>query len=217
MFARTRIAAVYRSVRFVLYRTLERCRLNAHATHVGSAVLSDTVPEFFDERIGMVFAHWLAARHGQLVPRRDQISPAAIPACLPYVWIYRWLPEERSFRNVLAGEEINLAWSFSIRGKSMEELFGSDADKLRQRWIELLERPAISYGRLTSELSQGRYKRAERLNLPLLDNDAKPYGILGITIYDFDRLHAEQTEIPPPLAVVMVPCAALPGAPAGSG
>ena len=89
MSGRTNIAAVYRSVRFVLYRTVERCRLDAHATHIGSAVLSDTVPAFVDARIGMVFAHWLAARDGKLVPRRDQISPAAIPACLPYVWIYR--------------------------------------------------------------------------------------------------------------------------------
>jgi hypothetical protein len=198
--------------------TAGRCRLNANATHgikIGSAVLSDTVPGFVDERTGMVYAHWLAARAGQLVPRRDQISPAAIPACLPYVWIYRWLPEERSFRNVLAGEEINLAWSFSIRGKSMEELFGQDCDKLRQRWIELIERPAIAYGRLANELTQGHYKRAERLNLPLRDNDGKPYGIFGITIYDFDRLHADLTEIPPPLEVTIVPCTALPGAPAG--
>lgn len=165
----------------------------------------------------MVFSHWLAAREGQLVPRRDRISPAAMAPCLPCVWIYRWLPERKTFQNVLAGEEINLAWSFSIRGKSMEELFGSDCDKLRQRWIELLDRPAISYGRLTSELSQGRYKRAERLNLPLRDNDGKPYGILGITIYDFDRLHPEQTQIPPPLEIAIVPCSALPGAPGGSG
>lgn len=191
--------------------------MDAHATHrvyVGSARLGDTVPAFVDERIGQVFAHWMAARAGALVPRRDQISPAAIPACLPYMWIYRWMPEQRSFQNVLAGEEINLAWSFSIRGKSMEELFGADCDRLRQRWIELIERPAIAYGRLTSELSLGRYKRAERLNLPLRDNEGKPYGILGITIYDFDRLHADRTEIPPPLEVTIVPCVALPGAPA---
>jgi len=192
--------------------------LDVHATHrvnVGSAVLSDTVPAFIDDRIGQVFAHWLAARAGQLVPRRDQISPAAILACLPYVWIFRWLPEQKSFQNVLAGEEINLAWSFSIRGKSMEELYGSDSDTLRRRWIELLERPAIAYARITNELSQGRYKRAERLNLPLLDNDGKPYGIFGITIYSFDRPQADQSQKPPPPEVVIVPCAALPGAPAG--
>ncbi len=176
-------------------------------------MLGDTVPDFADPRIGQVYAHWLAARQGRLVPYRDRISPAAIAPCLPHVWIYRWLPDQGTFRNVLAGEEINLAWSFSIRGKSMEELFGQDADTLRRRWRELLERPAIAYGRLTGALSEGRYKRAERLNLPLRNADDSPYGILGITIYDFDRLHADRTQIPPPLEITIVPCAALPGAP----
>lgn len=180
---------------------------------MAATALSQTLPTFVDNKVADVFAHWLASRRGRLVPRRDDINPGLIAACLPYVWIYRWRPERQSFQNVLAGEEINYAWTFSIRGKFIEELFGDDAPALCRRWLDLLHRPAIAYGRLSGELRQGRYKRAERLNLPLVDNAGEPYGIFGITIYEFDRLHAEETRIPPPLDVVIVPCKDLPDAP----
>jgi len=186
--------------------------LNKHHG-IGTPVLSQTLPAFVDPRIGDVYAHWLASRNGRLVARREDIAPGAIVSCLPHVWIYRWRPERRTFQNVIAGEEINYAWGFSIRDKFIEELFGPDTPILCRRWLDLLERPAVAYGRLTGELAHGRFKRAERLNLPLVGHDGGPYGILGITIYDFDRLHANETQIPPPLDVVVVPCAALPGAP----
>lgn len=169
-----------------------------------------SLPGFVDKRVGEVFAHWLDSRKGRLVPRRSDIAPAAIKPCLPYVWIYRWRPEQSTFQNVLAGEEINLAWTFSIQGKFMEELFGADAPRLYERWHHLLHRPAVAYGRLSGELAHGRYKRAERLNMPLTDDAGEPYGIFGITIYEFDRLHADDSAIPPPLDVVVVPCEDLP-------
>lgn len=172
------------------------------------------LPAFLDRKLDVVLQHWLAARKGRLVPRRTDIVPAAMSACLPYVWIYRWRAERQDFENVLAGEEINYVWGYSIRGKFMDELFGDDAPVLRRRWHDLLDRPAIAYGRLTGEIALGQYRPAERLSLPLLDDADRPYGILGISIYQVDRMRAEALKIPPPLQVLVVPCRDLPGAPA---
>lgn len=177
---------------------------------LASAVVSETLPDFVSPQVGDVFAHWCSIRRGRLVPRRDDIDPGRIASALPHVWIYRWRPERRSFQNVLAGEEIHHAWTFSIRGKFIDEMFGDEATILRDRWFDLLQRPAIAYGRLSGDPRNARYKGAERLSLPLVDQEGQPYGVFGITIYDFDRLHVEDTTIPPLLDVVIVPCAALP-------
>jgi hypothetical protein len=170
------------------------------------------LPAFVDERVEAVFGHWLSCRRGRLVPRRSDLSPGAIAACLPHVWIYRWRPERDSFQNVLAGEEINQAWTFSIQGKFLDELFGPNAPVLQRRWLELLSRPAVAYGRLAGDMGHAHYKRAERLSLPLVDDAGGPYGIFGISIYSFDLQRAGDTAIPPPLDVVIVPCDRLPAA-----
>ena len=166
----------------------------------------ETLPAFADERIGLVFSHWLEIRHGQLVPRRQDISPGAIATCLPWVWLYRWRPERNSFQNVLAGEEILQAWAVGIQGQFIDTLFPADWQALRDRWLDQLRRPAIAYGRLGAELSPGRYKMAERLNLPLVDGEGEPYGIFGITIYDYDRGSESSRPVPPPLDVTIIPC-----------
>lgn len=175
-----------------------------------NTTIAGELPAFLDQRVAEVFRHWLSCRQGRLVPRRGDLSPAAIPACLPHVWIYRWRPERNDFQNVLAGEEINQAWMFSIQGKFLDELFGANAPVLQRRWLDLLNRPAIAYGRLTGDMGHATYKRAERLSLPLADDAGESYGIFGITIYSFDRQREGDITIPPPLDVVIVPCDRLP-------
>jgi hypothetical protein len=176
-----------------------------------AAARMDAVPEFLDQRLGIVMSHWLASRHGLLLPRRSDIRPEAFAFCWPCMWLFRWRPLRQSFQNVIAGEEINRAWDVSsIQGKFIEELFPSYGRALRQRWTDQLQQPAIAYGRQGAESRGLRSKQAERLELPLSDAAGGPYGILGITIYRYERRdHALPIE--PPLDVTLISCADLPG------
>ncbi len=135
--------------------------------------------------------HWLDIRHGQPVPLKRDIDPMAIPSCLPHVWLYEYDPLQDVFICRLAGEEINLAWGHSIKGMSLHQIVGPEyAPAIHPRWRDLLKVPAIMHGRRNEEFTRHWHMNAERLVLPLADNEnGHATHLIGISIYQAANEH----------------------------
>ncbi len=151
--------------------------------------------------------HWLEIRHGKPVPLKRDIDPMAIPTCLPHVWLYRYDPLRDVFICRLAGEEINLAWGRSIKGRTLREIVGpDDAAVIHARWRHLLEQPAILHGSRDERLSLHQHKTAERLILPLTDREnGHATYLIGISIYQI----ADEHDTAPVLRdrdILILPC-----------
>lgn len=151
-----------------------------------------------DPLIQIFLDHWLSIRENGHIPKRSAVDPTKIPLCLPKVWIYGHLPDEDDFICRLAGSDINSAWGRSINGRRTSTLF-SDANHavLKHRWKFIMETPAIMQSRFTT-LRDTSFKRAERLTLPLANDNGCPAFIFGITNYVFDRPQENDKDVAPP-------------------
>ncbi len=126
---------------------------------------------------------WLYLGNQDRPPPRDALRPESFPALLPDLWLMDYLPETRSLRYRLEGENIRARYDKSLVGKQLEETVAPDAlEKVRRYFLACVESPAICMvvGRLYHEWNQPGY--GERLLLPLLAVDGFPEGLIGITI-----------------------------------
>lgn len=151
--------------------------------------------------------HWLEIRKDRLIPRKQDFDPIAIPACLTHTWLYRYDPNIDEFICTLAGEEVNLAWGKSIKGMTLREIVGAeDASTIHARWRHLLEEPAILHGNRNERLSRHWHLNAERLALPLTENnDDKATHLIGISIYRISDQHATAPVLRD-RDIIVIPC-----------
>lgn len=155
--------------------------------------------DFEDPLISDVLQHWKSIREDRPLPSRRSIDPTAIPQCLPHVWLYRYAAEEDDFICRLSGAEVNSAWGFSIMGMRTANLFTPEnLTKLKRRWKIVLETPAVMHSKLTTLRETQSFKRAERLTLPLADDDGNPAFIFGVTHYIFDKYYDKEKAVAPP-------------------
>jgi hypothetical protein len=151
-------------------------------------------PQVRDERLSQFLDAWLAMRGEHRMPRRRDVDPQLITPLLPYVWIYRWLADEGTFRCELAGESIHDAWRGPIMGRTIDTMFSqSDFEAMRQRWLAILQGPAVMYGRQGS----GSHKLAERLICPISDDTRRAAAVFGISIYSIETPGDLKLEIGP--------------------
>lgn len=170
-------------------------------------------PELVDARFRTLLRHWAERRVGPTTPR-SAIDPAVIRDCLPHVWLYKYLPEDNDFICTLAGEAVNEAWGRSLIGKRasvfMPPAMQARVPKLYRRMLDL---PAIQVSRRRITPADGMAQSAERLIVPLAQDDGSPYGVFGLTLYYLGT----QTSFEDPLnmqgAVTLYDCAALPATP----
>ncbi len=116
-------------------------------------------------------------------PRRSEVDPGAFLQALTQVWLVEWLAEQDNFRYRLAGEDINRTHGFSLKGKTLEEIFPAEScARIGGAWRQVLGQPAISY-QVGSIYEDGQTARSgERLVLPLLaEHGMTPIYLLGIT------------------------------------
>ena len=129
--------------------------------------------------------HWVQLRGDRRMPSREEIDPTRIPACLPHIWICR-RGDDGEFVCVLAGEEVQQAWGYSIMNRPLAEVFGDEYwSDVRGRLAKVLETPAIQHANFQID---ERFKSVERLSLPVADRDGQPVQILGGSVYQYDRL-----------------------------
>ncbi|MEX0923216.1 MAG: PAS domain-containing protein [Rhodovibrionaceae bacterium] len=138
----------------------------------------------YAEHVRLVWRWWshIAIERGR-PPRRGEVDPAAFLPALHKVWLVEWLAESDCFRYRLAGEDINRTHGFSLKGRTLEEVFpGPTRARIDAAWREVLGQPAISYQVGQIYLDGQTTRHGERLVLPLLDDRTKTAGyLLGIT------------------------------------
>jgi len=137
-----------------------------------------------DSRIFELLDVWKAARGAALVPDRRDFDPMAVPHLLHFIWMYRFDPASGDFVCRLAGERINDTWGRSIRGRTLRQIVGeADHPTVFGRWQQIMAVPLVQYGAASERLSALEIHAAERLLLPLADEDGSRNTMLGISLY----------------------------------
>lgn len=158
--------------------------------------------------------HWASARAGAVAPRRSAIDPGAIMPCLPFVYVYRYDPRTGDFTCSLAGEEINIAWGFSLIGKRPQDFMQpAPAAQLQARFRAIVETPAILFRGFHGRPVLAGPKFVQRIIAPLLGEDGAPHGLFGITIYVNDPTSQVPAPVEPAMDAVLYDCKALPPTP----
>ena len=175
-------------------------------------------PRMEDPRLRLFLHHWASWRGDAIVPKRSAVDPAALKTCLPYLWIYRWVPEKQDFFCSLAGEAVNDAWGRSIRHHMIGDIMAQEnADLLRLRYRHVIETPSIQVSRRPIQPHLHIGKDNERLILPLAHDDGGMFGVFGMTLYHYDRVTEADKPINPRGEVEAYACADLPRDPPGLG
>lgn len=166
-----------------------------------------------DARLALLLRRWAEWREGTAPPPRSRIDPASLKPCLPLAWIWRLTPDHRSLTCTLAGEEVQAAWGRGIIGNDPISLWGPEAGLVvRERLRRVALIPAIVHGRssILPEGSPTQGKFAERLILPLTNDDSRPFGVIGMTLYRYDPISAAGQLPTVLLKSWRYPCSALP-------
>jgi hypothetical protein len=143
-------------------------------------------PTFSDPRFITFLRCWAERRRGLMQPR-SSIDPATIKSCLPHVWLIQHRRQEGDFICTLAGEKVNEAWGQSVIGKPLTTFMPSDyAESCVSQYREIMQRPALLVSRRRINPLERSEKAAERLVAPLSDDEGRPYGVFGMTLYYFD-------------------------------
>jgi hypothetical protein len=148
--------------------------------------LSD-FPHVADRLVLAALTHWLDIRRGNPLPRRRDLDPCAIPAVLPFLALYQYLPDEQSFLCRLAGAAIYGAIGKPTRGRRLAE-FMSSYVLLETPMRAAVEGPAVVHG-IGRFTFNGHWMDAETIMLPFADD-----GRTGDAV-----LHVVSNEIAPPL------------------
>jgi len=171
-------------------------------------------PEVSDPRHKRFLRHWAEQRGDGIMALRSGIDPASIRDCLPHLWIYRWDAELNDFVCTLAGEAVNQAWGFSLVGLSLDRIMGPvNAPTVRERYAEVLRLPAVQCSRRPIMPQVAMEKRGTRLIVPLADAEGGHYGVLGMSLYEYDHYADADKPVHIPPEVELYPCAGLPRTP----
>jgi hypothetical protein len=180
----------------------------------GEIVVCGRWPAPEDGLLRLLLRRWAEWRQGGLVPRRSAVDPAAIVPCLPELWMFRLTDGNRRVVCSLSGEKLNEAWGRSIMGRDPMDLWGPEVGALiNRRLCRVALTPAILYGysgNTPAGLAYGG-RVVRRLMLPLCDDTGAPYGVMGVTLLDFDRDRHRPETAPPLIRAWRHPCADLPG------
>lgn len=167
-------------------------------------------PDLPDPRFLPFLRHWAERRHG-LMMRKQDIDPIALKSCLPNVWLHRYRPESDDFLCVLAGEQVNNAWGGSIANKTLIEIMRPEQyDLTLARYRQVIGLPAVQVVRRTILPSAATAKDTERVIVPVCDDDGRPAGVFGMTLYHFDPLAGRDLPVGQDGEAVMYLCAGLP-------
>jgi len=172
---------------------------------------ADVWPALADPRHRRLLRHWAEGRGSSLMAPRTAIDPAALRDCLHFMWINRWDVTRQDFICTLAGEGVIDAWGVNIIGRTATEVMGPELGlRLNLRYRAALGIPAVQFGHRIIVPPDVTQKQSTRLVLPLSDDTGAPYGVLGLTLYDYALPEHGGPEVAPGQEVELYACAGLP-------
>ena len=127
--------------------------------------------------------HWQDKGTEDRPPGRRDLDPTGFVRALPYVWLMDFFPNQRLLRYRLVGEEIAQRYPDSLLGKHLEDVVDERSwPKVSEYFLACTERPAIALllGRIYQECQKPG--EGERILLPLMGDDGRAEGLIGMTI-----------------------------------
>lgn len=137
---------------------------------------------------GSVLAYWETKRGARLMPARRDIDPTDLPRVLPFLQLIEAVASNR-FRYRLVGTAIVQTFGHDYTGRFLDELpLGAErinffASKLRA--VRDNARPMFLRTQYVS--AKGVHFMANRLYVPLSENDRDVNMILGSLTFEFSR------------------------------
>ena len=117
-----------------------------------------------------------------------RLDPAALRHHLSIIWAWRYDPERATLVGRLAGQTIVDAVGLQIRGRAIEECFPLEsAPVIRERFARVMAGPRLMRSAGRVYVTSRRHGSGERISLPLADDGVSCDGIIGATVYTFDR------------------------------
>jgi hypothetical protein len=141
-------------------------------------------PEILFERVQ---AAWDHARHGRLMPRRQDIDAVKLGAFLPYVGLIDIIPGESiDLRYRLVGDQTTQSYGFNLTGHSHSEL--SSGKTFRTRFYEACQRCVDTREPQTVEITDARTPKNLPFQVtariwPLSDDGATVNCLLGGAVF----------------------------------
>lgn len=141
-------------------------------------------------------AYWQAAAPGpDLLPGRQHIDPAGMPALLPHVWLMEIHPplpglDIPRFRFRLVGTHVDLGFGDAKTGRWLDEIEPAyNTDRvMQQAYVTCARAGTISYRHGAPRFRFNRSATAlERLVLPLATDGHQIDMLLGFTVFYDER------------------------------
>jgi hypothetical protein len=136
------------------------------------------------EKITALHRYWLAIRPPSLLPGRQHVDPAAIPALLPCIRLYDVFRDPWRFRYRLVGTELVRYMGRDPTGSWFGEA-GADASKSFRDLVFVASGNGLSYHRgfPVHSAEHKDHLLSERILLPLARNGRDVDMILGYTVH----------------------------------
>lgn len=142
-------------------------------------------PYINDGRLRRVMSHWLEARSGALMPRRQDLDPVRLRDTLPYVWLADFDPVAQDLRFRLAGDEVENAYGTPLRGKPLNEVIPrKNYPAVIARYLRVAGDRVIYYATGILRFEGCRVRCGCRVVMPLSDDGLDVSGFLGAMVLD---------------------------------
>ena len=140
-----------------------------------------------DPRLKGLLDYWHSLRGDMALPRYRDVDPIAIPKLLSHVWCWSYDAEKSDFIGRLAGESVlEVFGSREMRGLSLNDFAEPElAAILRERYLRVVQEPAIAHFIGVVRLQNDISIPVERLALPMCDRTAESRVIMGLSLYEW--------------------------------
>lgn len=140
---------------------------------------------FEDERTRRLLDYWLSLRGGRVMPSRRDLDPAAMKWGLANLWIAERGDGEQ-VRIRLAGDRIDQVLGRTARRFTVQQLFPERYAALVEKELRYVMQACVLSHMILEMTVEGQpSQRAERLALPLSEDDEAVTNILGIAVRPF--------------------------------
>ncbi len=120
------------------------------------------------------------------MPSRADLDPIEIPWALSRIFLIDF-EAPRTFRYRLAGQEISRIFGGNMKGRTLQDILSPEAcERVTDRWMNLVETPAVLCMKGLVYLPKDRVPMGERIMLPLAEAPGGPVsGLIGMTVCDW--------------------------------
>lgn len=147
-------------------------------------------------QIGMALDHWAALWSDGGWPTRKRLDPLAMPAALEHIFLLDYDTDRSTLTYRLVGDSIRTSHDSAMKGRSLQDFVPAEHfTTVSEYFLTAVNRPALCLltGRLYHE--RNRPGLGQRLLVPLFDAQARPAGLLGVTVCEHYFVSKEDAEM----------------------